>query len=119
MLEELSRSYLSQAELNRSCFFALRDIVLAFAPDLTETRKYQLACFCIGKKVCSYLWKDKKTNQPYILFADGKFIDHPALDAGYRKRMKILTVDPTADLPIETIHEVLEIAVNLIKEKSN
>lgn len=119
MSDELSKFYLAQNEPNRSCFLALRDIILNFSPELTETRKYQLACFCVGKKVCCYLWKDKKTNQPYLLFADGKLIDHPALEAGDRKRMKILTVDPTADLPIETIHEVLEIAVHLIKEKSH
>ena len=56
--------------------------------------------------VC-YLWKDKKTNEPYIGIVEGNRIDHQLLIKGNRTRMKILPVNPNEDLPIETIQLIL------------
>jgi len=67
-----------------------------------------------GKAFC-YLWKDKKTNEPYFLLVEGKRLSHAVLEAGDRKRMKILRVSPTEDLPIEVITAVLKEALLLYK----
>ena len=48
-----------------------------------------------------YFWKDKKTIEPYIGFADGVLLDFPELEKGDRKRIKILRIDPNEDIPIE------------------
>ena len=45
-----------------------------------------------------YLWTDKKTNDPYLLFVEGQYLDHPKLETGTRKRMKIFRVNPKEDI---------------------
>ena len=41
-----------------------------------------------------YFWKDKKTQEPYIGICRGNEIDHPLLEAGNIKKMKIFRVNP-------------------------
>ncbi len=60
-----------------------------------------------------YLWTHKKNGLPYIGIVEGKKIDHPALIIEDRARMKIMLLDPTADLPIETINSILKIVIGL------
>ena len=103
--------YLSVEEPTQGCLLALRDIILGMDIRITETKKYGAPCFLLDKKIMCYLWIDKKTRHPYILLANGRLLDHPMLQAGDRKRMKILPVDPNEDLPLEVINEVLEEAI--------
>lgn len=63
-----------------------------------------------------YLWTDKKTDEPYILMVEGKYLDHPELEQGDRSRMKILRVNPNKDLRIETIDNILKTAVDLYRK---
>lgn len=107
--------YLDQPEPNKSCFLALRDIILRMDEQVVATVKYGMPCFTYRNKAFCYLWKDKKTNEPYILMVEGKLLDHPKLQTGDRARMKILPVDPTKDLPIDTIKQVLDMALNLYR----
>jgi len=109
----VSTFYLKQSEPTKSCLLAMRDILLGLDDNITETVKYGMPCFCYGPKMFCYLWTDKKTNNPYFLLVEGQQIDHPALEAGTRKRMKTLTVNPTEDLDIETINDVLNLALSL------
>lgn len=115
MIESLQDFYLNKEEPNKSCLLSLRDIILAQDPFLRETQKYGMPCFCYKNKMFCYLWVDKKTNEPYILMADGNLINHPELEQGDRARMKILRVKPNEDLAIETIQEVLEMALDLYR----
>lgn len=62
-----------------------------------------------------YLWIDKKTEEPYILMVEGKYLDHPELEEGNRSRMKIFRVNPNKDLPIRTIEGILQKALNLYR----
>jgi hypothetical protein len=48
-----------------------------------------------------------------VLFVDGNKMDHPELESGDRARMKIFRVDANADIPIKTLHELLELAIEL------
>lgn len=82
---------------------------------VTETLKYGMPCFCYKNKMFCYLWTDKKTDEPYILFVEGNHLDHPRLETGDRKRMKILRVNPTKDIDIETIEDLLNRALNLYR----
>lgn len=66
-----------------------------------------------------YLWVDKKTQEPYILMDEGKYLTHPALETGKRARMKIFRVNPTKDLPIQVIKEILIEGLSLYKENRN
>jgi hypothetical protein len=105
--------YLSKEEPNKSCLLALRSIILKQNEAVTETQKWGMPCFCFKKKMFCYLWTDKKTEEPYILMVEGKYLDHSKLEEGNRSRMKILRVDPNKDLPIKTIENILQKALDL------
>lgn len=112
MLPETDNYYLNQQEPNKSCLLALRKIILEQDEAVTETRKYGMPCFCYRKIMFCYLWTDKKTEEPYILFVEGKHLDHPELEQGNRSRMKIFRVDPDKDLPLGTISSLLNSALD-------
>lgn len=84
---------------------------------ITETVKYGMPCFCYHGKMMYYLWTDKKTGQPYVLFVEGDQIDHPSLVQGKRSRMKVLNIDPNQDLPLTTLKELMEISMTIFDEK--
>ena len=115
MLEELHNYYLNKEEPNRSCLLALRQIILDQDTHVIETQKWGMPCFCYKKKMFCYLWTDKKTDEPYILMVEGKYLDHPELEEGERSRMKIFRVNPNQDLPINTIENILQKALDLYK----
>lgn len=115
MVEELYNYYLEQKEPQKSCLFALRDIILKQDVDVSETIKYGMPCFCYKKKMFCYLWTDSKTNEPYILFVEGKLLNNPELETGKRSRMKILRINPTEDLPLALIESLLNEALDLYR----
>lgn len=99
--------YFRAEEPNKSCLLTMRDILLNCDPNITETRKYGMPCFCYKGKIFCYLWVDKSSNKPYFLFVEGNYLNHPDLEAGKRSRMKILKVNPNLDLPLKTIQTIL------------
>ena len=106
-LKSTDAFYEGQPEPNKSCFLALRTIILQSTAEFSETIKYGMPCFCIGKKPILYLWTDKKTGHPYILFVEGRILDHPILISGNRSRMKTLPIDPNKNIPISLIKKIL------------
>lgn len=115
MIDILSNYYLNQEEPQRSCLLALRNIIVSIDKEVSETIKYGMPCFCYKKKMFCYLWTDKKTNEPYILMVEGKYLNHVELEQGTRSRMKILRINSNDDLPIETIMSILNDALDLYK----
>ncbi|EAZ80889.1 DUF1801 domain-containing protein [Algoriphagus machipongonensis] len=113
VLKDIEQFFFRQPEPNQSCFLALRNLILAHDPAITETVKYSMPCFCYLKKALCYLWLDKKSQEPYILFVDGKALQHPMLESGDRAKMKILRIDPEKDLPKELISEILLEAISV------
>jgi len=116
MIRELDEFYAKKDEPNRNCLLALRAIILQQDEAVSETRKYGMPCFCYKKKMFCYLWVDKKTDQPYLLMVEGVRLEHPNLEKGTRKRMKILRVDSSKDLEIDLIEEILKSALDLYRE---
>lgn len=112
MTKDPSDFYLNQKEPNRGCLLALRSILLE-SGDLEETTKYGMPCFCFKGKALVYLWTDKKTKEPYLLFVDGQLMDHPMLEAGDRARMKIFRVEANEDLDVKIINDLLKEALAL------
>lgn len=115
MGEELHNYYLNKKEPNKSCLLALRSIILNQDTNVTETQKWGMPCLCYKKKMFCYLWTDKKTDEPYILMVEGKYLDNPELEEGGRSRMKIFRVNPNKDLPIKTIELILHKALDLYR----
>jgi len=60
-----------------------------------------------------YFWFDKITKEPYIGFSEGRYMKHPSLIAGSRKRIKIFNLNPNKDLAIDNLNEVLQEAIAL------
>ena len=108
--------YLNKEEPNKSCLLALRRIILDQDPMVTETQKWGMPCFCYRKKMFCYLWTDKKTDEPYLLMVEGKYLDHPKLEVGARSRMKIFRIDPNKNLPVKPIKDILKQALDLYRK---
>ena len=113
MKNNIFEFYLTKNDPQKSCLLALRDIILNQDELITETLKYGMPCFCWKKKPLCYLWMDKNTQEPYILVVDGKHLNHPKLEVGSRKRMKIFRIDPEEDLPLQDIEEILNESLRL------
>jgi len=62
------------------------------------------------------LWTDKKTEAPYLLMVEGKYLDLPELEQGNRSRMKIFRVNPSKDLPVKNIKKILKAALDLYRD---
>jgi uncharacterized protein DUF1801 len=116
MIANLHNFYMTKEEPNKSCLLTLRSIILKQALNINETQKYGMPCFCYGKKMFCYLWTDKKTNDPYILFVEGKYLTHSKLEEGDRSRMKIFRVNPNKNLPIKSIESILQKALDLYRK---
>lgn len=108
--------YLNQPEPNQSCLLALRGIIVGMDEQVTATVKYGMPCFCYRGKMFCYLWTDKKTQEPYLLMVEGQHLHHPLLETGTRARMKILRINPNEDLPLDTIKEILNQALDLYRK---
>ena len=115
MVEYLNGYYLTKEEPHKSCLLALRSIILEQDDHITETVKWGMPCFCYKKKMFCYLWTDKQSHKPYLLFVEGNHLDHPQLEKGNRSRMKIFRINPEKDLPVKTIKLLLNDALNLYR----
>lgn len=115
MINELDQFYWSKEEPHKSCLLALRQLILAQDEQVSETKKYGMPCFCYRNKMFCYLWTDKKTSLPYILFVEGNHLHHPLLEKGNRSRMKTLNIDADTDIPVELVTELLQTALELYR----
>lgn len=114
-MRETDDFYLQHEEPNRGCLLALREIILSQDKDVSNTWKYGMPFFCYKGKMFCYLWVHKKLKQPYLGIVEGKRIEHPNLLIEKRSRMKIMLFNPTEDLPITVIEEILQQALNFYK----
>lgn len=113
MLTELDTYYISQEEPTKGCLLALRQLILAFDPEMTETWTHKMPMFRYKGKLFCYLWIDKKSYVPYIGIYKGIEIEHPKLVLGNRNKMKIMHINPEKDLPVRTLNTILKKARSL------
>jgi hypothetical protein len=114
-MTELDNFYSTLEEPLQSTLLALRSIILNIHPDITPEWKYKLPFFYYKKKPFCYLWKDRKTQEPYIGVIKGKFINHPDLVLNNRKQIPIMPLKSNKDLPLEKINFVLNEALKHYK----
>lgn len=113
MLSDTDNYFLQKEEPLKSYLLFLRDLILSYDVNITESWKYSMPFyFYKGKRFC-YLWIHKKTNQPYIGIVDGNKIDLPELISEKRSRMKILLFDPRKDVPVKKIKALLKMVIAL------
>jgi hypothetical protein len=107
--------YLQKEEPARSCVMALGNLILAVDNQIYKIKRYEIYCFCFGKNSSCYLWIDQKTAKSYLLFVAGNLVNHSSLGIRERKQMKILKVDPNADLPKKLIESLLKDGLDLVR----
>lgn len=117
MLNDFERFFDEKPEPLRGTLLYLRELINGMDQRMNESWKYRMPVFCIGKKMFCYLWVDQKTQEPYMGVVEGKRIEHPDLEQGKRSRMKIMRFKKDGDLPVESIREVLTLALALYPEK--
>ena len=111
MLRAIDDYFLQKEEPIKSYLLALRQVILTYDRNITETWKYGMPVYCYNRKMMCYLWTHKKYRQPYLGIVEGQKINHPDLIVEKRARMKIMLFDPEKDLPMETIHDILKTVV--------
>ena len=112
-MKEIDNFYFEKDEPVKGCLLALRQIILDRDRNISEAWKYKMPFFCYKSKMFCYLWIEKKTGLPYLGIVEGNKIAHPGLVQDERSRMKIFRFDPSADLPVKTILEILDSAILL------
>lgn len=113
----LTQFYLNLPEPEQSCLVALRDFILVQNEHITPEWKYKLPFFYYKGKMLCYLWQHKTFKKPYVAFADGNLMEHPLLLQEDRKRMKILLIDPNADLPIDLLSSFIQEGIEILEAK--
>lgn len=117
LMKAIDNFYENHEEPNRSCLLALRSIILDYNTNLSSRWYYRLPCFMYENQIFCYLWVDKKTKFPYIAIGKGVKINHPDLIKGKRTFTSLLLIDPTKDIPIEKVHDIFDMAMNLYCKK--
>jgi Domain of unknown function (DU1801) len=115
MLREIDNYFLQKEEPTKSCLLALRHHILHFDANITEAWKYKMPFYCYKGKMFCYLWTNKTRQQPYIGIVEGRNIDHPKLISENRNRMKIMLIDSSKDLPLQTISTIFKMALKFYK----
>ncbi len=114
-MRELDDFYLKQDEPIKGTLLALREIILQQDKEVTHTWKYGMPFFCYKGKMFCYLWVHRKHKKPYIGIVEGKRFDEPFLIQEDRSRMKIMLFEPNQDLPLQTIENLLQKALNFYR----
>lgn len=113
MLRDIDNYFLNKEEPVKGCLLFLREFIPAFDSNITEAWKYGMPFYCYKGKMFCYLWVDKKTHNPYLGIVDGNKIDHPLLVIEKRARMKTIQFDARQDVSVDTIREILGMALAL------
>ncbi|WP_010521821.1 DUF1801 domain-containing protein [Aquimarina agarivorans] len=114
-MNKVDAYYSNKQEPNKSCLLALRQIIVDQNALVTETLKWGIPCFSYKKKMFCFLTIEKATALPYILFVSGKRLDFEALELRDRKQMKSLHINPTQDIPLRLIIEIVNAAIEICK----
>lgn len=114
-MNALENFYLQQKEPLRSCYLALRQIILSQDDEVTNEWRYGSSFFYYKGKMFCYLWFHKKRKQPYLALVEGKYFDETFLLQENRSRIKIMLLDPNEDLPITILNNLLQKAINLYR----
>lgn len=115
MVHVIDEYYENIAEPNKGCLLALRKIILQQDTLITEAQKWGMPCFCYKNRIFCYLSMDRHKNLPYLMMVEGRYLDIPILETGKRTKMKVLIIDSSKDIPLNTINDILQTALNLYR----
>lgn len=112
-MKEIDLYFEALSEANYAYLLTVREFIKNYHDDISEEWKYSVPFFYFRKKPFCYLYKDKKTDQPYIGIPRANKIEHVALIKGDRKKMKILPLDNQTEIPYDLITEIFELLIPL------
>ncbi|WP_341835732.1 DUF1801 domain-containing protein [Chitinophaga pollutisoli] len=115
-MKKVDNYFQSLREPQKSCLLALHAIILAQDPHITAEWKYAMPFYCYKGKMFCFIRTDVKTQTPYIGMVEGKRLHYPGLEQGDRARMKVMTFDPDADLPVTILHDMLTEALDFYRK---
>jgi hypothetical protein len=111
--EKIDNYFLSLQEPERSCLLFLHSFLLTYSTDISTKRSFNTPFYYYkGKSIC-FISYHPETKVIYISFTNGFLIDHPDLVSEGRKKQKILYIDPSKDIDVESLSRILELACAL------
>jgi len=102
-------------EPHKSCLLFLHDFILRHSNEISFSWKFNTPFYYYRNKWLCYISYDKKTKEIYIAFVDGQKIIHKNLVSEGRKKMKIIYIKPSEDIPVTDLRNILNSAI-LIKQ---
>ena len=115
MQESVDHYFNSLQEPQRSCLLYLRTFLLEFSEKMSEKRSNNTPFYYYNKKSIGFISYDPKTKEIYFSFTNGHKLKHPKLVSEGRKKMKIFRIDPTKDIDVKNLKQVLEAAISIYK----
>ncbi len=116
-MKAIEAYYESLPEPMQGFMLAIRQIILELDEEIEETWKWSTPFFTYRKRMLCYLWKDKKTLEPYLSIYGGDALNHPELVQKHKAKIKKLMLNTTKDIPVDTIKEILSEGCRLIRSK--
>ncbi|MDI1355255.1 MAG: DUF1801 domain-containing protein [bacterium] len=111
MLKAIDNYYFALPEPQQSCLLFLRHFLLEHSPNISEHYKFSTAFFYFKTEHLCYFSVSKSTGKTYIGFVQGYRFSHPKLLSEGRKQIKVLYLDPSKDVDVKTLKEVLKLAL--------
>lgn len=115
MLSPLTAYFEKQEEPVKSYLGFLRAHILQQDTAISEKLSYGMPFYYFGNKRFCYLWTSKKQGWPYLGIVEGSKVHHPELLQEQRKKMKILLLDPSKDIPVPLVDAVLQEMLRLYR----
>jgi hypothetical protein len=100
--------YIKAVSPNKEVYLALRYFILNNDRLFTEHWKYGVPFFYFKNKPFAYFHSNKVNGHPYMGIVRGNDVEHYLLERGNRKKMKVLELDPYADIPILEITKIIQ-----------
>ncbi len=108
--EKIDNYFLSLPEPQRSCLLFLHSFLLGYSSAIRTKRSFNTPFYHHkGKSLC-FISYDPKSKVIYTSFTRGFLIDHPDLVTEGRKKQKILYINPSKDIDVESLGCILELA---------
>jgi hypothetical protein len=115
MQNTVDHYFMTLREPERSCLLFLRSFILGFSENISEQRRNNTPFYYFHGRWLGFISYHPKTHEIYISFANGNRIEYPGLVSEGRKKMKILYIDPSCDIDVKTIGEILKLCTDLLK----
>jgi len=102
---DLDNYYLKFSEPIQGCLFALRSIILEKSKEIREGIKYRIPFFYHKEQKFCFLWVRRKE----IVFGviEDRIYQKQIEGVKTKDKMEVLYLDPSADLPIKKIEQML------------